>query len=105
MCVVWYVVAYFCSPPVRLECQCQFIFLCRLCVCGFRNLEDEEGGGGGGKRRRKKGGGWKGERWKAKERVKEEDGGERKRGEKEKEGRTSENTGRRMKVRRGERGT
>ena len=44
MRVVWYVVTYFCLPPVGLECQCQFIFLCRLCVCGFRNLEGERGG-------------------------------------------------------------
>ena len=32
---------YFCFPSVGLESQLQFIFLCRSCVCGFRNLEGE----------------------------------------------------------------
>ena len=50
---------YICFPPVGLECQLQFIFLCRPCVCGFRNLEGE------GKER--------GER----EGIKKEEGGEK----------------------------
>lgn len=72
---------YICFPPVGLECQLQFIFLCRPCVCGFRNLEGEGKERGEREMRKEdKGGGRRGE-GEREEKCGEEAGGRKKREE------------------------